>query len=132
MHDINSPIKVSMGNVHIEVLVKNVCFAHDTVCHCAKLYWLKVVNRLTPRDAYPRKKCVYHYQRILPGRLQDFTNLKLFVFIAPVYIAEIHSWLPKIPLLPCFADFEQLYFCLTKKYSLVQVHIILYRYRYTH
>ena len=67
-----------------------------------------------PRDAYLRKRCVYRYQRILPDPLKDYTNLKLFVFIASVYVAEIHFPLTKIPLLPRLADFGQLYFNLTK------------------
>ena len=70
-------------------------------------------NRLTPRDSYLRKRCIYRYQRILPDHLKDYTNLKLFMFIASVYIAEIHSLLPKIPLLPHLAYFGQLYFSLT-------------------
>ena len=45
------------------------------------------------------------------------TNLKLFVFIASVYVAEIHFPPPKIPLLSHLAYFGQLYFSLTKKYS---------------
>ena len=56
-------------------------------------------NRLTPRDAYLRKRCVYPYQRILPDPLKDDTNLKLFVFI---YIAKIYFPLPKIPRLVLF------------------------------
>ena len=36
------------------------------------------------------------------------------MFMASVYIAEIPFLLPKIPLLPCLADFGQLYFSLTK------------------
>ena len=74
------------------------------------------INRLTPRDAYLRKRCVYRYQGILLDPLKDYTNLKLFVFvfIAYVYIAEIPFLLPKIPLLPRLADFGQLYFSLTK------------------
>ena len=73
-----------------------------------------LINRLTPRDTYLRKRCVYRYQRILPYPLKDYTNLKLFVFIASVYIAEIPILLPKIPLLPHLAYFGQLYFSLTK------------------
>ena len=70
-----------------------------------------MLNRLTPRDAYLRKRC---YQRILLDPLKDYTNLKLFMFMASVYVAEIHSLLPKIPLLPHLAYFGQLYFSLTK------------------
>ena len=40
-----------------------------------------VLNQLTPRDAYLRKRCVYCYQRILPDPLKDYTNLKLFVLL---------------------------------------------------
>ena len=72
------------------------------------------VNRLTPRDAYLRNRCVYHYQRILPYPLKDHINLKSLVFIASVYIAEIPFLLPKIPLLPHLAYVGQLYFNLTK------------------
>ena len=61
------------------------------------------LNRLTPRDAYLRKRCVYLYQRILPDPLKEYTNLKLFMFIASVYVAEIYFPLPKIPLLPRLA-----------------------------
>ena len=44
-----------------------------------------------------------------------FERLYQFEVIrASVYIAEIHFLLPKIPLLPCLADFRQLYFSLTK------------------
>ena len=39
--------------------------------------------------------------------LKDYTNLKLFVFNASIYIAEIYFPLPKIPLLPRIADFGQ-------------------------
>ena len=53
-------------------------------------------------------------QRIFLDPLKDYTNLKLFVLIASVYIAEIPFLLPKIPLLPRLADFRQLYFSLTK------------------
>ena len=60
------------------------------------------------RDAYLHKRCVYRYQRILLDPLKDYTNLKLFVFITSVYIAEIHFLLPKIPLLPHLADVGQL------------------------
>ena len=60
-------------------------------------------NRLTPRDAYLRKRCVHCYQRILLDTFKDYANLKLFMFIASVYIAEIHLLLPKIPLLPRLA-----------------------------
>ena len=66
---------------------------------------------------YLLKRCVYRYQRILLDPSKDCNNLKLFVFIASVYIAEIHFLLPKIPLLPGLTDFGQLYFSLTKKYS---------------
>ena len=71
-------------------------------------------NRLTPRDSCLRKRCVYRYQRILSYPLKDNTNLKLFVFIASVYIAEIPFLLPKTPLLPHLAYFGQFYFSLTK------------------
>ena len=67
-----------------------------------------------PRDTYLHKRCVYRYQIILLDPSKDYTNLKLFVFMAYVYIAEIHFLLPKIPLLPRLTDFGQLYFNLTK------------------
>ena len=55
------------------------------------------------------------HQIILLDHLKNYTNLKLFVFSASVYIAETHFLLPKIPLLlPRLADFGQLYFSLTK------------------
>ena len=40
--------------------------------------------------------------------MKDNTNLKLFMFTASVYIAEIPFLLPKIPLLPHLAYFGQL------------------------
>ena len=58
------------------------------------------INRLTPRDAYLRKRCAYRYQIILLDPL-TLTNLKLFVFIA-----DIHFLLPKIPLLPCLTKYS--------------------------
>ena len=45
--------------------------------------------------------------KILLDPLKDYTNLKLFVFIASVYIAEIPILLPKIPLLPRFSDSQR-------------------------
>ena len=73
------------------------------------------VNRLMQRDTYLHRRYVYRYQRILPYPLKDiYTNLKLLVFKASVYIAEIPSLLPKIPVLPNLAYFGQLYFSLTK------------------
>ena len=47
-----------------------------------------MINLLMPRDAYLRKRCVYRYQRILPDPLKVYTNLKLLMFIASVYVAE--------------------------------------------
>ena len=35
--------------------------------------------------------CLYRYQRILPDPLKEYSNLKLFIFIASVYVAEIYS-----------------------------------------
>ena len=73
---------------HVHALIQNTRLLNDvrSLVHKECLF-----NRLTPRDAYLRKRCVYHYQRILPDPLKDYTNLKLFVFIASIYIAEIHS-----------------------------------------
>ena len=54
------------------------------------------INRLTPRDAYLRKDV---FTVIKPDPLKAYTNLKLFIFIASVCVAEIYFPLPKIPLL---------------------------------
>ena len=65
--------------------------------------FVPLVNRLTPRDAYLRQMCL-PLSKNSSNLLKDYTNLKLFVFIASVCIAEIPILLPKIPLLPCLAD----------------------------
>ena len=67
------------------------------------MQYMNLASILTLRDGYLRKRCVYRHQRILPDPLKDYTNLKLVVLIASVYVAEIHFPLPNIPLLPRLA-----------------------------
>ena len=109
---LNSVIPGTKECMHID---SPTCTHVDARCE-KHTFCNELVNRLTPRDAYLHKRCVYHYQRILPYPLKDYTNLKLFMFtfITSVYIAEIHFLLPTIPLLSHLADFGQLYFSLTK------------------
>ena len=73
------------------------------------------LNRLTPRDAFLRQRCVYRYQRIHPDPLKHYTirvhSFSLYCCPPPPPPPPPPPFLlPNIPLLPHLIDFGQLYF----------------------